>query len=401
MRNIALRHLAELSPATPEFDSLPPDASVAFLPLEAVWSDQQADHGRTALKSSVQQGYTRYREGDVVCPKVTPTFQAGRSMIARGLGAGSTELHILRPRQDVDSRWLSYAVRSKRFLDEGVSAFQGVAGLQRVPPEFVNSFKVADYNVDEQRRIADFLDDRVSRIDRIITARHEQIALTDQRFTSNLHEKLDGLPLVPLRRLAREILVGIVIQPAKIYSEGGNGIPALRGLNIKEGEFDLSELVRITPEGHMANPRSTLRVDDVVVVRTGAAGSAAVVPPEMVGWNCVDLVVIRPNNEAIPEYISWMLNASKRSTAVASASTGSIQQHFGVGAIAAHGVPRLTIPEQSKVVVQLDFWSAQNQLQQAQLIHSIDLLTEYKTSLITAAVTGELDVTTAGSNVPG
>jgi len=34
-------------------------------------------------------------------------------------------------------------------------------------------------------------------------------------------------------------------------------------------------------------------------------------------------------------------------------------------------------------------------------IHSIDLMTEYKQSLITAAVTGELDVTTAGSGIPG
>ena len=79
------------------------------------------------------------------------------------------DLHVLRAREGVDPRWICYALRSSDYLREGVTAFQGVAGLQRVPADFVAAFRVAHRTAEEQRRIADFLDDRVARIDQIIT----------------------------------------------------------------------------------------------------------------------------------------------------------------------------------------------------------------------------------------
>src|SRR4051812_40904814 len=114
-----MRILAELNPATAEFDVVTDDESVGFLPLEAIWADDRADHSRMSRKADVKSGYTRFRPGDVVVPKVTPTFQAARSMIARTVGAGTTEIHVLRPRTGVDPRWICYAVRSKPILDEG------------------------------------------------------------------------------------------------------------------------------------------------------------------------------------------------------------------------------------------------------------------------------------------
>ena len=292
MTTVPLRHLAEINPATPEFDSLLPDADVLFLPLETVWSDGRADQSRRAPKSAVASGYSRFRGGDTVCPKVTPTFQAGRSMRADSVGAGTTELHVLRPRPGVDPRWITYAVRSKHFLDEGVTAFQGVAGLQRVPHEFVANFKVADIRFAEQRRIADFLDDRVARIDQIITARERQAELLTAHLRSAIATSLGQFPTVPMRYLAREILVGIVIQPSELYTNAEDGVPACLLFNVREGEVVNQDLVRITSEGHLQNPRSRLQAGDVVVVRTGDAGSAAVVPQSCHDWNCIDLVIV-------------------------------------------------------------------------------------------------------------
>lgn len=94
-----LRHLACVNPATPEFDRLDDDSLVSFIPLEAVWANG-LDTSQERRKRDVSNGYTRFREGDIVVPKITPTFQADRTAIARGLrggiAAGTTELHVVR-----------------------------------------------------------------------------------------------------------------------------------------------------------------------------------------------------------------------------------------------------------------------------------------------------------------
>ncbi len=400
MNTIALRRLAEVNPSSQAFDQLSADADVLFLPLEAVWSDDRADLTRRASKSAVDTGYTRFQADDTVCPKVTPTFQAGRAMRAPEVGAGTTELHILRPRPGVDPRWITYAVRSKHFLDEGVTAFQGVAGLQRVPPEFVANFRVAHVSADEQRRIADFLDDRVTRIDQIITARRAQIDLLNAGLRSRMESDLRAFPLTPIRYLAREILVGIVIQPSKLYTTEGSGIPALRGLNVREGAISHDDLVHLTPDGHAENPRSRLRSGDVVVVRTGDAGSAAVVPDECAGWNCIDLVIVRPKPDTSASCIELALNSARHQASVAAAASGAMQQHFGVNAVGALAIP---YPAQGAEAVAVKLASHRRQVAERirTLGGSIALLTEYKQALITAAVTGELDITTAGSGIPG
>lgn len=396
---IALRHLAAINPATPEFDALPTDAEVLFLPLETVWSDDRADQTRRAPRSAVGVGYTRFRAGDTVCPKVTPTFQAGRSMRAESVGAGTTELHVLRPRPGVDPRWVTYAVRSKHFLDEGVTAFQGVAGLQRVPPEFVANFRVVDVSEEEQRRIADFLDDRIVRIDQIIAARRRQHELMVEAFRSHVEVTLRTLPRIPVRYLAREILVGIVIQPSKLYTDDEVGVPALRGLNVREGRISRGELVRITLAGHQENPRSRLHTGDVVVVRTGDAGTAAVVPEDCDDWNCIDLVIIRPAQDVSAHFLEIALNSAKHQASVAAPSSGAMQQHFGVSALGGLLVPHSTKAAEMAASLAADRMRTWQRLEE--LATSVSLLQEHKQSLITAAVTGELDVSTAGSRMPG
>lgn len=93
-----LRYLAEVNPPTPEFDRVPDDERIPFVPLEAV-RRSGLDVTRWRPKSEVTTGYTRFLKGDIVMPKITPTFQADRTTIASGLrggvAAGTTEIHVV------------------------------------------------------------------------------------------------------------------------------------------------------------------------------------------------------------------------------------------------------------------------------------------------------------------
>jgi type I restriction enzyme S subunit len=86
--------------------------------------------------------------------------------------------------------------------------------------------------------------------------------------------------------------------------------------------------------------------------------------------------------------------------AVGADSSGSIQQHFGVGAVLALPTVARSLDDQADIVREVQ--SARLELHEAEtrLNASVGLLNEYKRSLITAAVTGEFDVTTARTGVP-
>lgn len=403
---LRLRYVAEVNPQTPAFDRLADAADVTFAPLETVWGDNRLDLTRRRPKSEVATGYVRFQEGDVLCPKVTPTFQAGRSALIESLatrvGAASTEIHVVRVREGAaDARFVRYSLLTKPFLDEGVARFQGVAGLQRVPDEFVRDLPLPDIRPDRQRQIADYLDDQVARIDNIIAARKRQHELADDSYTAALVSWFSGKQAVPMRRYIREAVVGIVVQPARLYTELDDGVPALRGLNVNEGAIAEGDLVRITPTGHREHPRSQLGVGDIVVVRTGDAGAAAVVPERAVGWNCIDLVIVRASRLATPEYLELAINSARRGTTIEAASSGSIQQHFGVGALLDLPVPWRPMEEQLQVVAEMRREHASVREIRDRLLGSIDVLRELKRSLITSAVTGEFDVSSAdGSRVP-
>lgn len=346
-----------------------------------------------------------------MCPKVTPTFQAGRSMIARDVGAGSTELHILRPRQNVDPRWLCYAVRSKRFLDEGVSAFQGVAGLQRVPTEFVNSFRVADYRVDEQQRIAEFLDDQVSRIDQIAAARQEQLAMLKLQETAEIQAIFDAsarrFGLIRLGYLLRRLEQGWSPQ-AEAQPANENEWGVMRSGCVNGGHFQASDNKRLPPTLEPVT-RYEIRGGDLLMSRASGSldliGSVAVVPGDVRKrlLLCDKVYRLTPDLGWSSEFLAPMLRSSGNRDRIRLGVSGAdgMANNLPSGVIRDLRVPAAPHAAQMEVIEQAHRLAQRADLIRSDISRSIDLFAEYKTSLITAAVTGELDVATAGSNIPG
>ncbi|QMV85526.1 restriction endonuclease subunit S [Corynebacterium hindlerae] len=181
-----LWHFCEVNPVTPEFRSLTDGTQVTFMPLETIWSDKRADFSRTIEWSKKVGSYTEFRSGDVLIPKITPTFEAGRSTVADiplPIGLATTEVHIVRTRPErALSQWLSYAFQTSMFLKEGESVLQGVGNLRRISPQWLQSFKVPALSLDEQERISQHLDETTARIDAML-AKTQQLKdlLTERR----------------------------------------------------------------------------------------------------------------------------------------------------------------------------------------------------------------------------
>lgn len=258
--------------------------------------------------------------------------------------------------------------------------------------------------LEEQRRIADFLDAETARIDELAAKRREMRSLLAQKRERVIESQLgldDGVStsMVPLKYSGADVTVGIVITPAKWYVESG-GVPALRGVNITPGRVVGSDLVHISEQGHAENLKSRLHAGDVVVVRTGQAGAAAVVPSEFEGANCIDLIRIRPGHALAPRYLEYVLNSDYAKSHVSEHSVGSIQAHFNVGAMKQIPIPAISRARQDEIVEELDERVGNIDRLMDKFTEQDRLLAEHRQALITAAVTGQFDVSTAsGRNV--
>jgi type I restriction enzyme, S subunit len=200
-----------------------------------------------------------------------------------------------------------------------------------------------------------------------------------------------------VRHLVRDVAVGIVIQPAALYTDADDGVPAVRGTDIRPGEISTDGFIHLTPAGHMANPRSRLRHNDVLVVRTGRAGAAARVPDDLVGANCIDVLIVRPGKNMNAAYLEHSINSHRAQEVISEQSTGAIQSHFGVDAMKALPVVARVLAEQVRIARRLDDDRARHEGARVLLERSLDLLGERKQALVNAAVTGRFDVTTARS----
>ena len=299
------------------------------------------------------------------------------------------------PHHDNDPRFLNHLLRSPIYTAELRRLSRGVRPNQfEIDNDLLRALPVHLPPLSEQRAIADYLGAETARIDALITKKRRMIEALEERQSGLVEHRIRAFVAergaLPLKHAVREVTVGIVITPAKWYVD--DGVPALRGVNVGPGSIDMTDCVFLSDEGHAANRKSTIRTGDVVVVRTGQAGAAAVVPRDLDGANCIDLLLIRPSKQMDSKYLEYVLNSDWTIKHVAEHSVGTIQAHFNVGALRELPVAVPTLMEQRAAVTDLDRECGRLTSMQQCLSAQLDLLAERRQVLITAAVTGELEI---------
>lgn len=138
--------IAEINPRIPSQD-LPDDLEVSFVPMAEVNENQgQITSCQIKELAEVKKGFTPFLENDVLFAKITPCMENGKAAIARGLsngfGYGSTEFHVLRAGDLVTPEWIYGLIRLDIFRNIAKGNFIGSVGQQRVPTDFLRSFRV-------------------------------------------------------------------------------------------------------------------------------------------------------------------------------------------------------------------------------------------------------------------
>lgn len=167
--------LLEAVEINPKLDRslLADDLDVSFVPMASVEALTGAiDVSTIRNYAEVKKGYTHFRDGDILFAKVTPCMENGKMAIARklvnGVGFGSTEFHVLRPRAGVDARYIYYFVSSQTFRKEASGHMTGAVGLRRVPSAYLEEQLIPLPDIGRQHEIVAELEKQFSRLDEAV-----------------------------------------------------------------------------------------------------------------------------------------------------------------------------------------------------------------------------------------
>ena len=140
-------------------NKLDDDLDVSFIPMPLIDDGYSGNHTAEVRQwKEVKTGFTHFAEGDVGVAKITPCFENRKSTVfknlSNGYGAGTTELHILRPfGQNILAQYLLAYVKSDYFVENGKQTFTGAVGQQRIGKEYVENAYFPIPPIKEQERI--------------------------------------------------------------------------------------------------------------------------------------------------------------------------------------------------------------------------------------------------------
>ncbi|MFF5281462.1 restriction endonuclease subunit S [Streptomyces sp. NPDC013171] len=306
-----LSDLAELNPTHGR--SFPNPGLVSFLGMADVSESGTTSPGEDREYLDVSKGYTPFKNGDILVAKITPCFQNGKiaqAALEREIGAGSTEFHVIRPRANVDARYLLRYLRQEWIRAEGELRMTGSGGQRRVPEAYLADLKVPAPPVAEQKRIATLLD----HVDALRAKRSQAIELLDDLVRSTFLDMFGDPALNP-----KEWPLGVVGDILKSATYGtsekaslAGDVPVLRMGNITPtGEIDMTDLKYLKVE--QVSEKCMVHPGDVLFNRTNSAdlvGKSAIYRRgESVAYAGY-LVRLRVDAQNDPEYLAAYLNSA-------------------------------------------------------------------------------------------
>jgi len=301
-----------------------------------------------------------------------------------------------RPRQDlVDPRFIAYWAQSQPFLDQiAVGAVRST----------IDNFSAGKYqqmelvvpSLQEQRRVADFLDGETGRLDRLIDLRnHERRLLVEERLDGETATAVEAgdVTWLPLRRVISKWIDYRGATPTKTTS----GVLLVTASNIKRGAITFeSEPEFIDAEDYRTWMRRGLpERGDVLLTTEAPLGEVAQVEDAGVAL-AQRVILLRPDSSVMsPRWLYWCLRSRPVQGTLFSLATGSTALGIKADRLRGVVVPVPSLASQAQLAARLDGLMTSAEATRPLLQHQSALLLERRHALVTEAVTGQFEVTTA------
>ncbi|EAL0270710.1 restriction endonuclease subunit S [Campylobacter lari] len=161
----SLGEFCEINPRNKIDDEI----NVSFVSMNKIL-DGYSNEFSYAIKKwkDVKNGFTHFKQGDIGLAKITPCFENKKSVIfddlENGVGAGTTELHVIRAVDNVISKFLLWFFKTEKFIQNGILNMTGATGHKRIPKDFIKNLQIPLPPLQEQEQIASYLDELSSHV---------------------------------------------------------------------------------------------------------------------------------------------------------------------------------------------------------------------------------------------
>ena len=346
--------------------------------------------GNDGLLPESFETYNVVKRGDTVL-RLTDLQNDQRSLrvgFVEERGIITSAYVTLRPNDDVDPRFFSYVLKSMDFRKDFYALGAGVR--QSLKFDELKRVQVHLPGLATQRAIADYLDTESARIDALISKKQRVIELLNEGLNAFVDHEFQHLSARPTR-----IKYHVILNPQSV-SESHDAAATINYIDI--GSVGRGFLVehpeKMTFRDAPSRARRVVRPGDVIVstVRTYLRAVW------MVTSDYADLVVstgfavLRPNPELLPEFFGWFCRSSTFVDDVASRSYGVSYPGISASEIVSLAMPLPTQSAQQAIATRLNEKADNYRTLAQKLERQVVLLRERRQALITAAVTGELEV---------
>ena len=186
--NMRFTDCVEFNPKKSEVKDMQ-NVEVSFIPMECVGVDGSFNIRENGPVSNYYKGYTYFRDGDVLLAKITPCFENGKAAIAEGckngIGFGTTEFHVARPKAGVsNSYWIKYLLKNDSVHDLATINMTGSAGQKRIQTSFFEKLIIFCPPIQLQNQFAAF----VAEVDKSKVAVQKALDETQTLFDSLMQE---------------------------------------------------------------------------------------------------------------------------------------------------------------------------------------------------------------------
>ena len=357
------------------------------------------------------------RGGDVL---VTMAGTAGRCQaVPDRVEKGIIDSHLVRmrfPTEGVHAPFIPHLIESAAYVVAQIQVAWRGTTMQGLNSTIIKHLAIAIPGLDEQRAISSFLDRETAKIDALIAEQQRLIELLQEKrqavishaVTKGLNpdapmkdsgiEWLGEVPehwaIVALRRVvssSRRITYGIV-QPGP---PDDSGRYMVRGQDYSAGWVTPDTIFRVSDAVESAYERSRLRAGDLVMTIVGAGvGNTAVIPKWLDGANITQTTarIAIDSRLANPRFVKAVLESAVGKRSVGFYAKGAAQPGLNLEHVKLFSIPLPPVREQSGIAEHLERACENFDILARETSSAINLLQERRSSLISAAVTGQIDV---------
>ena len=258
-------------------------------------------------------GGAKFCNGDTVMARITPCLENGKTayvdMLDDGeIGFGSTEFIVMRAKTGIsDPQFVYYTAINPVFRNVAIKSMVGSSGRQRVQQSVLEELELSVPDLDEQRRIGDFLariDEKIALNDRINDNLQRQLrTIFKAEFTDN--PELEKMTQIPLSELCHVVTKGTTPTTlGKPFVESGINFIKAESI-LADHSLDKSKFAFIDEETNALLKRSVIHAGDIVFTIAGTLGRFALIDDNALPANTNQAVaIIRADAEKVlPEYI--------------------------------------------------------------------------------------------------